>query len=161
MPYLAGARQHQNRNQEVSPLRPERNPAFQMWAEHYNVAITPTRAGNLKIRRWWKEVGSFQRKILWPRLKEQLFFSFEDLNQEILLALDAFNRKPYQSRPGSREKIFREVDLFAMRPLLYNRFSRQKFSGSVFPKRITSPLTNTSTALRINYSKRSYLSRPI
>ncbi len=105
---------------------PERNPAFQMWAEHYNVAITPTRAGKPKDKALVERgVGSFQRKIL-PRLKEQLFFSFEDLNQEILLALDAFNRKPYQSRPGSREKIFREVDLPAMRPLPANRFSSPK-----------------------------------
>lgn len=40
--------------------------------------------------------------------------------------MDAFNRKPYQSRPGSREKIFREVDLPAMRPLPANRFSSPK-----------------------------------
>lgn len=102
---------------------PKRNPVFSEWAAHYSVAIVPARAGKPKDKdRAEDGVGIFTRKIM-PKLREQLFFDFQALNDFIRHEVDKFNKKAYQRRPGNRTAIFQEVDLPAMRALPAHPFS--------------------------------------
>ena len=61
-------------------------------------------------------VGWVEQRVF-PILKEQVFFSFNELNIALLEEVEKLNDKPYQQRPGSRSEIFLQVDKPSMRPL--------------------------------------------
>lgn len=101
---------------------PQKNPIYSAWASHYAVAIIPARSGRPKDKdRTEGAVHRFQQKIL-PKLREQIFFSFESLNQFLLEQVEILNQKPFQKRPGSRSQIYIEVDLPSMRTLPAHEF---------------------------------------
>ncbi len=102
---------------------PKRNPIFSEWAAYYGVAIVPARVGKPKDKdRVENGAGIFTQKIM-PKLRNQLFFDFNALNEFIGHEVEKINKKAYQRRPGNRSAIFQEVDFPAMRPLPAHPFS--------------------------------------
>lgn len=103
----------------LSPHRyePQKTPIFQMWAEHYGIAIHPARVKKPKDKdRAEANVNIFEQKFK-PKLAGQIFYDFESLNAELLVLLEKFNKKSYQKRPGNRTDVFKNIDLPVMRPL--------------------------------------------
>lgn len=96
---------------------PQKSPVYQMWVEHYGVAIHPARVRKPKDKdRVEANVNIVVQKIL-PKLASQIFYDFESLNAQILVFLEKLNKKPYQKRPGNRTDMFNAIDLPAMKPL--------------------------------------------
>ena len=101
---------------------PTTNPGFMSWAVHYSVAIIPARVAKPRDKNQTEGgVWLLESKIL-PKLKGQIFFDFESLNQELARLTEKQNRKPYQQRPGSRSDIFTEFDQPQLRQLPAHRF---------------------------------------
>ncbi|MCB1629843.1 MAG: IS21 family transposase, partial [Xanthomonadales bacterium] len=101
---------------------PELNPAYQELADHYGVAVLPTRvrkprdkakveAGVLLVERW-----------ILARLRHQTFFSIEQLNREIAGLLIGLNDRPFRKLSGSRTSQFQALDRPALRPLPAQRY---------------------------------------
>jgi transposase len=101
---------------------PEINPTYQSFAEHYGVAILPTRvmrpkdkakveAGVLLVQRW-----------ILARLRNRTFFSLEEVNDAIAVLLADLNKRPFKKMPGNRASLFEQLDKPALQPLPPQRF---------------------------------------
>lgn len=101
---------------------PDLNPTYQELATHYGTAVLPTRkakprdkakveAGVLLVERW-----------ILARLRNQTFFSFAELNREILRLLEILNNRPFQKIPGTRRSLFEALDRPALLPLPESRY---------------------------------------
>jgi transposase len=96
---------------------PELNPAYQDFAEHYQLAILPARVRRPRDKAK-VEVGVqvVERWIL-ARLRNRTFFSLAELNSAIAGLLADLNTRPFKHREGSRASLFAELERSALRPL--------------------------------------------
>ncbi len=91
-------------------------------AAHYGVAILPTRI--VKPRDKAKvEVGVqvVERWIL-ARLRDQMFFSLDELNRAIAELLPRLNERPFKKLPGCRRELFEQLDRPVLKPLPAQRY---------------------------------------
>lgn len=116
------------------------NKSYQEMAEHYGTAILPARPRSPKDKASVEgSVGVVSTWIL-AALRNRQFLSLTELNQAIREKLEAFNRKPFQKREGSRESCFAEEKrncscfLFQLRRLSWQ-------SGRWLPSNITTTST--------------------
>jgi len=96
---------------------PDLNPTYQDLAQHYGVAVIPTRVRKPKDKAK-AEVGVqvVERWIL-ARLRNHTFFSVVDLNQTIRELLDKLNRRPMKHLGRSRREFFEMLDQPALKSL--------------------------------------------
>ncbi len=96
---------------------PDLNPTYQDLAQHYGVAVIPTRVRKPKDKAK-AEVGvqMVERWIL-ARLRNRTFLSLADLNQSIRDLLDDLNRRPMEHLGRSRRELFELLDQPALSPL--------------------------------------------
>jgi transposase len=96
---------------------PDMNPTYQDLAEHYGVAVIPTRVRKPKDKAK-AEVGVqvVERWIL-ARLRNRTFFNLADLNQAIRELLEELNTRPMAHLERSRRALFEELDQPALKPL--------------------------------------------
>src|SRR3990172_1150540 len=96
---------------------PDLNQTYLELAQHYEVAILPTRvrkprdkakveSGVLVVERW-----------ILARLRNRTFFSLAELNAAIAALLEELNHRPFKKLEGSRRSRFVELDQPALRPL--------------------------------------------
>ena len=85
---------------------PEINETYARMAEHYHVAVLPTRVREPKDKaKVEAAVGHVQRRIL-ARLRNRTFFSLLELNEAIAEMLEEYNDRPFQKIEGSRRSLF-------------------------------------------------------
>jgi len=101
---------------------PELNPAYQDFAEHYQLAILPARARRPRDKAK-VEVGVqvVERWIL-ARLRNRTFFSLAELNSAIAQLLVDLNARTFKRREGSRASLFAEIERAALRALPLTRY---------------------------------------
>jgi transposase len=101
---------------------PDVNPTYTEMAEHYGVAVLPTRVrrarDKAKVESGVLQVG---RWIL-ARLRHQKFFSLCELNESIRGLLVELNDRPLKVLKISRRALFERVDRPALRPLPESRY---------------------------------------
>lgn len=94
------------------------NAVYHEMAEHYNTAIIPARVRAPKDKP--NAEGSVGVISTWitAALRNEQFFSLAELNKAIRKKLEAFSRRPFQKREGSRYEIFynEELPLLAKLP---------------------------------------------
>ena len=96
---------------------PEINPTYAQLAEHYGVAVLPTRVRKPRDKaKVEAAVKAVETRILAP-LRNRRFFSLRELNIEIAHLLEVLNNQPFQKLPGSRRSQFEELDQEALLPL--------------------------------------------
>lgn len=96
---------------------PELNRAYAEFAEHYGVAVLPTRVRKPRDKAKVETgVQLVERWILAP-LRERTFFALWEANKAIWERLEELNCKPFQKLPGSRRSAFEELDKPLLRPL--------------------------------------------
>jgi transposase len=84
------------------------NKSYQDMAEHYGTAILPARVRAPKDKATVEgTVGNVSTFIL-AAIRNQKFFTLRELNETIRERLNAFNRKPFQKKDGSRFTWFAE-----------------------------------------------------
>jgi transposase len=96
---------------------PEINPTYTQFAQHYGTAVLPARAR--KPRDKAKVEGGVlivQRWIL-ACLRNQRFFSLEELNAAIAKLLDKYNQRPFKKMPGCRKTVFETLEKPTLRAL--------------------------------------------
>lgn len=82
------------------------NRAYQEMAEHYGTAIIPARVRKPKDKPNVEgTVGVISTWII-AALRNEKFFSFQELNKAIRIKLDRFNAEPFQKKEGSRLTAF-------------------------------------------------------
>lgn len=96
---------------------PDLNPTYHEFARHYGVAILPARVRKPQDKAKAEQtVGQVERSILAP-LRNQKYFSLNELNQDIWELLEPLNNKPFQKLPGSRRSMFNDIEKEALSPL--------------------------------------------
>ena len=101
---------------------PDLNPTYYEMAEHYGVAVIPTRP--YKPRDKAKvEVGVqvVQRWIV-AALRNRKLFSLDELNLAIGELLMHLNQRPFRKREGNRATLFAELDQPVLRALPIERY---------------------------------------
>jgi transposase len=99
------------------------NPSYQAFAEHYGVAILPARPYKPRDKaKVEKAVQEVERQILAP-LRHERFSSFSALNTAIGQRLQQLNERVMSGYGVSRQALFRQVELPALKPLPGQAFS--------------------------------------
>ena len=92
------------------------NKSYQELAEHYGTAILPARVRSPKDKAAVEGTVGIISTFILAALRNRQFLSLPELNEAIHERLEAFNRKPFQKREGSRASCFAEEKPF-LRPL--------------------------------------------
>ena len=100
------------------------NKTYQEMAEHYNTAVIPARVRKPKDKP--NVEGSVRIVSTWitAALRNEKFFSLEELNREIRSKLEAYNRRPFQKKEGSRHSVFFEQEKPFLSPLPATSYER-------------------------------------
>ena len=98
------------------------NETYQELAEHYGTAIIPARVRTPKDKPNAEgTVGNISTWIT-AALRNEQFFSLNELNHAIHDKLNQFNRKLFQKKEGSRLSLFLEEEKPLLSPLPATRF---------------------------------------
>jgi transposase len=101
---------------------PTINPAYAELARHYNVGIIPARVRKPKDKSLVEGSVGWLETWLVEWLRGQKFFSFEELNREIIRRVKKLADRPFEARSGSRASEFEAADKPALRPLPKTRY---------------------------------------
>ena len=100
----------------------EINQTYYEFAEHYESAVVPARSGKPRDKAAVETgVGVVERWVMAP-LRNERFFSFDELAEAITPLLDAVNDRAFQQREGSRTKVFYEKERNLLKDLPQTRF---------------------------------------
>ncbi len=96
---------------------PDINRTYQELAEHYGVAVLPTRVRKPQDKAKAEEaVQNVERRILAP-LRDRKFYSLGEINQAIKKLLADLNNREMQVYGRSRQQVFENFDKPALKPL--------------------------------------------
>lgn len=98
------------------------NKSYEEMAEHYGISIVPTRVRKPKDKAAVEGMVRIVCTFIFGTLRQQRFFTFEELNKEIRKLTEQLNQKPFQKREGSRLSVYTEEEKPCMRPLPAVRF---------------------------------------
>ncbi|MBM7581165.1 IS21 family transposase [Jeotgalibacillus terrae] len=102
---------------KASRYEPIIHTGYQEMAEHYQTTIVPARVRHPKDKASAEStVGHISTWII-ASLRNQEFFSLQELNSVVHEKLKEFNHKPFQKKQGSRHTAFKEEEHFALTPL--------------------------------------------
>ena len=107
-----------------SHYEPAINPVYWEMAKHYNVAVIPARIRKPQDKSPVETSIGWLETWLLGWLRNQIFFSFAELNEAIRLRLSELVQRPFQARPGSRLSNFIEFDKPKLRSLPLKAFER-------------------------------------
>lgn len=103
--------------QYASWYDPTINSAYNEMAVYYDTVVIPTRVRKPKDKASVEGgVGVVSTWIL-AALRNQTFFSFKELNDEIKVKLNEHNHKPFQKKLGSRSEVFLSEEKNLLTPL--------------------------------------------
>lgn len=93
-----------------SKYNPELNKSMADFAEHYDIAVLPTRVRKPKDKALVESaVYIFYTRIYAP-LHDKVFHSLRELNEAIRSLLDKHNNAMYQQKPFSRKQRFDSIE---------------------------------------------------
>ena len=96
---------------------PDINPTYLDMAYHYNTVIIPARVRKPKDKAKVEVAVQIVERWILARLRNQTFFSLEQLNETIRRLLVVLNNEPFQKLQGCRRSVFEAIDKPALRPL--------------------------------------------
>lgn len=86
-------------------------------AEHYGTTIVPARPVSPKDKASVEGTVGVLSTWIVASLRNDKFFSFQELNEAIRIKLDEFNSRPFQKRKGCRLSAFEEEEKAFLLPL--------------------------------------------
>lgn len=101
---------------------PDLNPTYLDFADHYGLAILPTRVAKPRDKAKVENAVRIAERMILGGLRDQVFFSLAELNEAIRRILADLNHRKFQKLEVSRAELFAQVDLPAMQPLPARRY---------------------------------------
>ena len=105
-----------------SRFEPTINETLADFAEHYQTTILPTRAYKPRDKSLVEGAVKILYRRIYVYLREQKFFSLDQLNEQIWNLLEVHNKKKLTARPYSRLELFTEDEKKELNPLPQKRF---------------------------------------
>lgn len=90
---------------------PRINTTCHEMAEHYGTAILPARIRAPKDKPNVEGTAGNISTWITAALRDEQFFSMNELNRAIRKNLEEFSKRPFQKKEGSRYEIFRDEEL--------------------------------------------------
>lgn len=111
----------------ANKYEPQINQSFKDFADHYNTVILPARALHPQDKALAENfVRNAYRQIFAP-LRNQTFFSLEELNQALWKQLDGYNQKCFQGRDYSRQQLFDQIEKQELKSLTTQFYELKTF----------------------------------
>ena len=96
---------------------PDLNPTYADLADHYRVAILPTRVRRPRDKAKAEAGVQLVERWILAVLRNRTFFSLAELNREIARLLERLNGRSFKKLSGSRREWFERIDRPALQPL--------------------------------------------
>ena len=101
----------------TDPYEPALNHILEDMANHYGCVVLPARPGRAKDKCLVEDHVKLVYRRVYAPLRNERFYSIEELNRAVGIQMQAHNRKRMQQRPYSREEHFLAVEKPELRPL--------------------------------------------
>ena len=98
------------------------NQSFADFANHYNTAVLPTRSLKPRDKALVEKHVSIIYNRIYAPLRDEIFFSLEELNEAIAELLDKHNNTYFQQEKISRKEKFEQTEKNKLKPLSSERF---------------------------------------
>jgi transposase len=102
---------------------PEIQRTYEEWAQHYGTVILPARPGHPRDKAKVEVGVQIAERWILACLRNQTFFSLDELNIRIWELLDEINERVMRSYGESRRQLFERLDRPALKPLPQARFT--------------------------------------
>ena len=102
------------------------NETFADFAQHYSTAVLPARAYKPRDKALVENAVRILYTRVYTKVRSSVYFSLEELNAALLIALEAHNNRLLTGRPYSRRQQFEEVERSALEPLPPMRYELKK-----------------------------------
>jgi transposase len=111
---------------QSSKYEPVLNETFADFAEHYSTTILPARAYRPKDKALVEGAVKIIYSRIYAKLRMEQYFTLEELNKAILVALEEHNHMLLRGRNYSRRQQFEEVERQTLAPLPPLRYELKK-----------------------------------
>lgn len=101
---------------------PELNEAFERFALHYSTVIVPTRPRKPKDKSRVESAVNITYKRIYALIRNQVFFSIEELNERILKLLVPYNEAVPKHHTLGRQSLLATVEKARLKPLPSSRY---------------------------------------
>ena len=98
------------------------NRSYQELAEHYGTAIVPTRVRRPKDKSHAESSVRFVETWIIAALRDQKFFSVQEVNKVAFQKLEELNERPFKQRVGNRKSAYLNEEKAYMLPLPASSF---------------------------------------
>lgn len=115
-------------------FEPTITATFEAFSEHYGTTVLPTRVRRARDKAKIEGSVLITERWILARLRNQTFFSLEDLNAAIGKLLEDINNRPMRHYGKSRRELFEELERTALAPLPATDFEYAEWkSAKVHP----------------------------
>ncbi len=112
---------------KADKYEPEINATYNDFAEHYNTVILPARALHPKDKSLAENFVKNAYTSIYAPLRNEKFFSVEELNTALWEQLEKYNHKPFQKRDYSRAHLFDTIEKEQLRPLVSSLYELKSY----------------------------------
>lgn len=108
--------------------------AMDFLAEHYGATVLAARVRKPRDKASVEKAVDLSYKHIYAPLRNQMFYSLDELNAAIRKQLELFNTRPFKNKPGSRKQLFEEHEKPLLKPLPSSIFEIKNTTESKVPK---------------------------
>lgn len=107
---------------QSSKYEPKINEVFADFAQHYSMAVLPTRAYRPKDKALVEGMVKIVYNRIYSSIQENIHLSIRSLNEELSIKLEELNNAPFKGRDYSRRQQFEEIERSSLQPLPEHRY---------------------------------------
>ena len=112
---------------KASKYEADLNTDFSDFANHYNASVLPARSFKPRDKALVENAVSIVYSRIYAPLRNQIFYSLEQLNKAIVDLLEAHNNQAFQGRGHSRREKFEQQERSKLMPLAQDRYEMKSF----------------------------------
>ena len=113
--------------QKASRYEAELNRDFLDMANHYGVAVLPTRSAKPRDKAWVERMVAILYTRIYARLRNEVFHSIEAYNEALRPLLEEHNNMLLQGRGISRRELFEQQERSFLKPLPIERYELKEY----------------------------------
>jgi len=112
---------------KASKYEADLNADFADFANHYNTSVLPARSYKPRDKALVENAVRIAYSRIYAPIRNQVFYSLEELNRAIGDQLEKHNNQPFQKEDQSRRDKFEAAEKEKLQPLSQDRYELKKF----------------------------------
>ena len=108
---------------------PDINPEYADFARHYDTVILPARPHRPQDKALVENAVKIVYSRVFAPLRNQVFYSLDDLNQVIIEQVEKHNDRFFQRINISRSQLFKEIEQPVLKPLTPEKYELRSFQS--------------------------------